>query len=49
VQDALSVGSVVNLEAEMADALTPVVAQATESVQSPDRVHADETGWVQGL
>ena len=44
----LSVGSVVNLEAEMADALAPAVLQATQYVQAADTVHADETGWVQG-
>jgi transposase len=45
---ALSVGRASNLEGEMADALVLAVAQATESVQAADRVHADETGWVEG-
>lgn len=44
----LAVGSVVNLEGEMADALCPAVAQATEFVQASDRAHANETGWVEG-
>ncbi|NOJ79792.1 IS66 family transposase [Myxococcus xanthus] len=44
----LSVGSVVNLEEEMAGALAPAVAEATEYVQAADRAHADETGWVEG-
>ncbi|WP_225414673.1 IS66 family transposase [Stigmatella hybrida] len=56
VKDALSdmlgvelcVGSVVNLEEEMADALVPAVAQAAQYVQSATTVHADETGWVEG-
>jgi transposase len=56
VKDALSdmlgvelcVGSVVNLEEEMADALAPAVAQAAQCVQSATTVHADETGWVEG-
>ncbi|MDC0708795.1 IS66 family transposase [Stigmatella sp. ncwal1] len=56
VKDALSdmlgvelcVGSVVNLEEEMADALAPGVAQAAQCVQSATTVHADETGWVEG-
>jgi transposase len=44
----LSVGSVVNLEEEMADALAPGVLQAAQYVQAADTVHADETGWVEG-
>lgn len=44
----LSVGSVVNLEEEMAHALEPAVLQATQYVQAADTVHADETGWVEG-
>ncbi len=44
----LAVGSVSNLEGEMADALGPAVAQACEYVQGADVAHADETGWVQG-
>lgn len=44
----LSVGSVSNLEGEMAEALAPSVAQAAASVQQAEKVHADETGWVQG-
>lgn len=44
----VSVGSVVNLEGEMAGALAPAVQKATEYVQAADRVHADETGWVEG-
>jgi transposase len=44
----VSVGSVVNLEGEMADALAPAVQKATAYVQAADKVHADETGWVEG-
>ncbi|WAM25157.1 IS66 family transposase [Myxococcus sp. NMCA1] len=44
----VSVGSVVNLEGEMAGALAPAVTEATEYVQAADRAHADETGWVEG-
>ncbi|EAU67805.1 transposase IS66 family [Stigmatella aurantiaca DW4/3-1] len=44
----LSVGSVVNLEEEMAKALAPAVLQASQYVQAADTVHADETGWVEG-
>ena len=56
VKDALSdmlgvqlcVGSVANLEGEMAEALKPAVKEAGEEVRRADRVHADETGWVEG-
>jgi len=56
VKDALSdmlgvqlcVGSVANLEGEMAEALEPAVCEAREEVRRADRVHADETGWVEG-
>jgi transposase len=44
----LSVGSVSNLEGEMAQALAPCVAQARQYVQAAEVAHADETGWVQG-
>lgn len=44
----LSVGSVVNLEGEMAEALAPAVGEASEYVRASERVHADETGWVEG-
>ncbi len=44
----LSVGSVVNLEGEMTDALAPAVAEALAYVQAADEAHADETGWVEG-
>jgi transposase len=44
----LSVGSVVNLEGEMAEALAPAVLEAGEYVRAADRAHADETGWVEG-
>ena len=44
----LSVGSVVNLEGQMAEALAPAVHEAGEYVKAADRVHADETGWVEG-
>jgi transposase len=44
----VSVGSVVNLEGEMTDALAPAVAEARAYVQAADKAHADETGWVQG-
>jgi transposase len=56
VKDALSdvlgvqlcVGSVANLEGEMAEALEKAGAEAREEVKQAQRVHADETGWVQG-
>ena len=56
VKDALSdmlgvdvpVGSVVNLEGEMPEALCPAVAEARVYVQAADKAHADETGWVEG-
>lgn len=56
VKDALSdmlgvrlcVGSVANLEEEMAEALEPAVSEAREEVRRAQRVHADETGWVEG-
>lgn len=44
----VSVGSVVNLEGEMTDALAPAVAEARAYVQAADKAHADETGWVEG-
>ena len=44
----LSTGSVANLEGEMAEALKPAVHEAGEEVRRADRVHADETGWVEG-
>ena len=44
----LSIGSVVNLEGEMAEALAPAVLEAREWVKQADQVHADETGWVEG-
>lgn len=44
----MSVGSVVNLEGEMTDALAPAVAGARAYVQAADKAHADETGWVEG-
>ncbi|QAT84888.1 IS66 family transposase [Corallococcus interemptor] len=44
----VSVGSVVNLEGEMTDALAPAVAGARAYVQAADKAHADETGWVEG-
>lgn len=44
----VSVGSVSNLEGEMADALVPAVAQAAAAVQAAEKAHADETGWVEG-
>ena len=44
----LSVGSVVNLEGDMAEALAPAVLEAGEYVRAADRAHADETGWVEG-
>jgi transposase len=56
VKDALSdmlgvslcVGSVANLEGEMAEALESAVGEVREEVRQAERVHADETGWVQG-
>ena len=44
----LSVGSVSNLEGEMARALAPATAEALAHVQAAEAVHADETGFVQG-
>jgi transposase len=44
----LSVGSVSNLEGEMADALVPSMAEARAYVRAADTAHADETGWVEG-
>jgi transposase len=44
----VSVGSVVNLEGEMTDALASAVAEARAYVQAADKAHADETGWVEG-
>jgi transposase len=44
----LCVGSVSNLEEERAEALEPAVSEAREEVRRADKVHADETGWVQG-
>jgi transposase len=44
----LSVGSVSNLEGEIADALAPSVAEALAYVQSSDAANADETGFAQG-
>lgn len=44
----LSVGSVVNLEGDMAEALAKAVLEAGEYVRAADRAHADETGWVEG-
>ena len=44
----LSVGSVSNLEGEMADAFAPAAAEALASVRDSQAVHADETGFVQG-
>lgn len=44
----LSVGSVSNLEGEMAQALAPAVAEALAFVQDEEAVNADETGFVQG-
>jgi len=44
----VSVGSGVNLEGEMTDALAPAVVEARAYVQAADKAHADETGWVQG-
>ncbi|GEL68328.1 hypothetical protein MVI01_01120 [Myxococcus virescens] len=44
----LSVGSVVNLEGEMTDALAPAVAEARLYVQAAGKSHADETGWGEG-
>jgi transposase len=56
VKDALSdmlgvqlcVGSVANLEGEMAEALEPAVSEARAAIQQVDQVHADETSWVEG-
>jgi transposase len=45
----LSVGSVSNLEREMSAALKAPVAQAQEHVRHAWVVHADETGWAQGV
>jgi transposase len=44
----LSVGSVSNLEGEIADALAPSAAEALAYVQSSDAANADETGFAQG-
>lgn len=44
----VSVGSVSNLEGEMAQALAPATAEALTYVQAGDKAHADETGWVEG-
>ena len=44
----VSVGSVVNLEREMTDALAPAVAEARADVQAADKAHADETGGWRG-
>jgi transposase len=44
----LSVGSVVNLEEEMAEALASAVLEVREEVKKAERAHADETGWVEG-
>jgi transposase len=56
VKDALSdmlgvqlcVGSVANLEGEVAEALEVGVSEAREEIKQADQVHADETGWVEG-
>jgi transposase len=44
----LSVGSVSNLESEMADALASPTAEALAYVQSSDVANADETGFAEG-
>ena len=44
----LSVGSVSNLEGEMAQALAPAAAEALAFIQEAEAVNADETGFVQG-
>jgi transposase len=45
----LSVGSVANLEQEMSAALQAPMAQAEQYVRQADVVHADETGWKEGV
>lgn len=45
----LSVGSVINLEREMSAALAGPVTEAEAFVRQADGVHADETGWAQGV
>lgn len=45
----VSVGSVSNLEQEMSAALKAPVEQAQEHVRNARVVHADETGWAQGV
>jgi transposase len=44
----LSLGSVVNLEGEMSQALAPAVTEAQRYVREAQVAHADETGWVEG-
>jgi len=44
----LSLGSVSNLEGEMADALAPATAEALAYVQASEAASADETGFTQG-
>lgn len=44
----LALGSVVNLEGEMSEALAPAVLEARAYVQAAEMAHADETGWVEG-
>lgn len=45
----LSVGSVVNLEQQMSQALEAPVAEAEQYVREAPVVHMDETGWFEGV
>lgn len=44
----LSLGAVSNREQEMSGALSSPVAEAERFIREQDRVHMDETGWVEG-
>jgi transposase len=44
----LSLGAVSNREREMSEALSGPVAEAEQYLREQERVHMDETGWVQG-
>lgn len=44
----LSLGSISNREAEVAEALACPVAEAEQFVRAADAAHADETGWFEG-
>lgn len=44
----ISLGSISNREAEVAEALAAPASEAEESVRKADEVNADETGWFEG-